>query len=1105
MFGNSRVTRVIFSCCLSLLIGGLSLITPSHAFAQSYSPIDPESLKKEIDDFAKAGAKGYLVWQYGGSRGGGMEFENDKYSFFQNVPPEPDICAALLEKSKEYDGKMFIGVNVWSAGDPKFTANPSYLDTHFRHLKNDCGVSVIRVFAKAGGGDGMRKVLDIADPIGIDVIIALGDYSNGGGGIPKGANATWYKTGYTGEYMTFVKEVTAAVGANHPGLYGYELANEPHCSGDPLGLAPYTDWAKNVSSFLQGFSKSVGLGQMASHENSLCDSPGPGHFKLTNAASSITMTSGHYYDAAEKATVMAALAQNPAGKLFYIGEAGWGGDDLEPDPYFLYPIRGLSSEDPGAIFNDLVDQGYETQCSTPMFKVAAVGNDQLNQLKELVKRGQATIQNRSVNADQVFDYTQSTVPIWRDSNPVATLMGSLEDFWGFQDLKSKPNDPQGMISSSPIYKLLNREKQCDAKVEILTTIEKMCKQLDDPSTCALYQPIPGVADFNTKKALEAWRSFNLSCAGINNPDLGPDEKLAVQAVMNTPLYLDKAYRLAFLVITTELQEQTGFFNFLRRSNATFSPKHEVRVIAFKIPDIGTNQPVNGLGYQDPLIRTRNTRLEQPAIEQLKQEAQSERDRLRVDQGTGIIECGGDNCTDPLTQALVRLVNNNGQACEKSAEELKYEASNSISTSGDLTPGPGTKFSDESDPAEELFTSPADQLTEPQVATFNFLSQLRMGAEGKNDTKTNAYLVYPMGRDLASTTKILLTFFGKEWGETFTNNPDATEYFKLDGITQELTSDTAEVPFADPTKACTLNPLTGKQVCGTQIAEAKIEAKQEDAQPRILGGYLGYLSKLVQATQHVLNSKPYLAVMSCKTTEDFLLGRCDGKNPLSSAAGKNLPGMSCSITGGLIKNPANQSEWIGGEMIKSNSLKALVADAAKKYNVPVQVLMSTMWLETCRTAGSICNLSDAEIQQYSAPGAEYPYNCAGGGGGTTPFTGKSKGPFQFYHNLCSDTNGNGQCEANEKLIDWGFTRESASDNICNVRDSIYGAAKLLAYNYNRSGSAPAASQWSLEDGKRTLTRWAANVDSCDAHPFANEYCGVLEDLWSGKGKVTTNCN
>jgi hypothetical protein len=224
-----------------------------------------------------------------------------------------------------------------------------------------------------------------------------------------------------------------------------------------------------------------------------------------------------------------------------------------------------------------------------------------------------------------------------------------------------------------------------------------------------------------------------------------------------------------------------------------------------------------------------------------------------------------------------MVNNQGLKCEPTPEDLEYEASGEISSPGELVSGPGTLFNDETDPAKSLFTAPADQVTQPQVARFNFLAALNLGGEGESKAQTQAFLIYPMGYELSSVEDTLLTFFEREWGSEFISNQNIPDFFKLGGVNQNLTGGKATAPFFDPARtACSIDPITGAPVC-TDVAEAELKATLTDKEPRILGARLGYLSRFIQQTMHKIATAPLDFLVSCKTTEDFLLGRCEGAN------------------------------------------------------------------------------------------------------------------------------------------------------------------------------------------------------------------------------------
>lgn len=857
--------------------------------AQARAPINPEFLAKEIDEFASPpiNAKAYIVWQYGGDRGTGLEFDNDDYSFFRGQGLEPAICAVLKEKAAQYPGTA-MGVNITNPLEDKFSY--AYLDGQFRHLSQDCGVKVIRIFGYKGGIEEsggrvtanaarFQKVLDAANANGIQVLIAIGDYSNGGGFIES--SPQWFINGDWNKYLQFAQAVTNVTG-NQPGLYGYELANEPHCGGDPNAIGSYIEWVQQAAAILRKGSANVGIGQMASHNETLCDSPGNNDFAKTNAASpNVTMGSGHYYSEPEKINVKAAAAQIPGGRAFYIGEAGWGKDtELTPEDFYLYPIKGLAEGDTQTIVRDLADQGYQVQCTTPKVDIRAVtGGEGWSRFNELISQGVLQPISQSLQASDTLNYTQSTVPLFRDQNLINTLNASLENYWGFQDTRPGSQVEQ-TINSSAIYSLSSRPQQCTYKVKVLESIEHLCGQLQDPSTCALYRSFDGSGSYDTRTLLEAYRGSGLNCNQIAKGQVPAEQQDMATALMKTPLYLDRAYRLAFLVVSVELKDEPqGLFSLFRR-NGTATPRNDVRVVAFKIPDFATNRSLtDSKSFNDTLQLTRNTIID-TGLQQRNRQEDLERRAARaaeVPAGTeSVIQCAGEeNCEDPLTKGLIQMVNNNGQTCDISADDLKYETADTIKSQGNLTSSEGTLFNDGSDPAQDLFTAPPNQVENPQTAVFNFISTLRLGADGDDTTDMKAYLIYPVGTELTNVENALLSLFDTNWPEQYkvveAGEGDASirKYFRLDNIVETFSSGKVTRPVPG---VCQVNE-EGVTVCQTQDAEGEVGISNQDSLPRILGGRLGFLTRMVQANANALNTRAHAFLQACTRTEDFLLGRC----------------------------------------------------------------------------------------------------------------------------------------------------------------------------------------------------------------------------------------
>lgn len=277
----------------------------------------------DIPEFLNAGAAGYLVWQYSGNPN--FPIENDPHSFFEGG----EVCSTLQELKSQFPNK-FLGVNMYALS----RHSDQDIGNLLGYLSSSCGTSVVRIFGTTRSDTPARlvRVLQIAADHDVRLIIALADYSNGSDYMPKAAPLSWYQSGYQAEYLPRAEAIAAAVAANpraSQALYAYELANEPHCGGETNIRSAYNAWVANVATAIKSKDSSaqVGIGQMASQNTTLCDSPGttPSDFQASNDTNSIAITSGHHYTPEEKANNLAALSQAQSlSKLFYIGEASSG-------------------------------------------------------------------------------------------------------------------------------------------------------------------------------------------------------------------------------------------------------------------------------------------------------------------------------------------------------------------------------------------------------------------------------------------------------------------------------------------------------------------------------------------------------------------------------------------------------------------------------------------------------------------------------------------------------------------------------------------------------------------------------------------------------------
>ncbi len=737
-----------------LLANSFFTIPQVQAVESDRSPIPANVLANHIDKFFSQGASGFLVWQYSGDLfgqfggvGKGVVFGNDGNSFFYNSDKnsrDAKICQTLKAKANQY-GDKFVGVNIFNAGADQFSSEA--LKAHFSWLKNDCGVKVIRVFAKEGGANGMSKALQAAQGAGVQLIITVGDYSNGSIGLPTGAGKTWYETEYKKEYKTFAQSIVNAVKGN-PALYGLELANEAHCGGQsPDTLIAYTNnWGLEIGNLLRQATGNVGYGQMAD-PNGICDSPTTGGFKTSNSISPITMTSAHYYTKGNLEASLQALSQSKElGKAFYIGEAGWPEDQSDvsdgessttksANDYITYPLifnqnLSLSSKDnlKDVIIANLVqDQGYEVQCASPEIWITKTIFGEWKRFFEINPSNSMTpfsIMMGNSGSEDV-DLTNGKIAMFRGSEASSLTQkgSSYEGYFGvLSEIPTNYNNQADPVNSGVANSLLTLDQQCALKVNNLLTAKKLCEALENPKECALYTPIANT-DFylyspNSKQSLlekyneminkeprlgckalaEDWQNdYNISQADFN---------LLKNAIINTPINLDKVYRYAFLVIAPQqdsddnqmislacsINDKSDQFWFLGRlpipgedctANYKNISKHQPMFLAFKIPDFGTNR-TSELKFKDSAQVTAQAITDTDYQKLMKENSDKAKNdlvtKIQTNQAihwggdeiakmgmaincSGMPQCVGADGSTIIRQALVDIINGSALSCD----------------------------------------------------------------------------------------------------------------------------------------------------------------------------------------------------------------------------------------------------------------------------------------------------------------------------------------------------------------------------------------------------------------------------------------------------------
>lgn len=307
--------------------------------------------------------------------------------------------------------------------------------------------------------------------------------------------------------------------------------------------------------------------------------------------------------------------------------------NINRDPYYVEPIEGIYEfEDQGyqipynpdqvyKIYEDLVAQGYQAYCSIPNLQAIASANTNTLMLEDMIGISGNAAHNESTPGNRVyvdlddykqfFNYIDSQTPLWRKKGVyVLKDKDSLENFWSHKN----EDERIGIISlhHSPAYTVTSPEDQCREKKKIIAAVDMKCKTLQNPETCALdisYDP-------NSMRFWELYKvveetGFDCSLMNTPNAELNQTQIDIKNSFMRMPYALPTAYRWAFAVYSAELREpkiasEFGFewtdtthkpgFDFLRfdpdrepTTNQRAVPRNEVRILAFLVPDFGTNQ------------------------------------------------------------------------------------------------------------------------------------------------------------------------------------------------------------------------------------------------------------------------------------------------------------------------------------------------------------------------------------------------------------------------------------------------------------------------------------------------------------------------------------
>ncbi|PIY80329.1 MAG: hypothetical protein COY80_03615 [Candidatus Pacebacteria bacterium CG_4_10_14_0_8_um_filter_42_14] len=587
----------------------------------------------------------------------------------------------------------------------------------------------------------------------------------------------------------------------------------------------------------------------------------------------------------------------PKSKQDLCGGVGRGSKEAV-STFHVSPISNLvEGRSVDKIREDLIRQGYQAYCASPERAVSAEFSGEVEKYFEQSN-------NDEFKLSPIFSLNlgSSEYPMFRDTQRKYELKSDYEGYWTFQE-DSGQTYSHSELGSAPIESLLTEDQRCAQGINNLLAQDEMCKKLVNPDTCALYeQKIPNTS-YALKELLEAYSSSNPFdktpreiCSGLQQSKVEIKKQL-FRDFTQVPLTIEKGYRLGFVVISIEeIKDINPLFSFFANKS---DPRDEVLVVAFRIPDVITNKPLEGSYesgaypvFSDGAMLTRDSLLstEQQTSWNLtkndtRQVLLDKSAEMSVQKNELEIFCAeGENksegCRDDLVKALTDIINAEaGKEDFSCVLDSEIDNWNTIADSAAaLTQSPRSQFQTQF--GNELLSSifsTISESTEVDSAQRSFESlfvvngQTRSGKDSQS-ASVKMYLVYPVGYELESVTNVLkASFLTKDQIAELEKDEDNNKRFELYNGVSSLSKDSHESRFpwfSDDGSICGRENGSFTKCMTTSLEYA--------AKPvQVLGAKFGYYLRAIQRTLAKKSSNVQNYLASCETVEEFLLDRCAG--------------------------------------------------------------------------------------------------------------------------------------------------------------------------------------------------------------------------------------
>lgn len=729
----------------------------------------------------------------------------------------------------------------------------------------------------------------------------------------------------------------------------------------------------------------------------------------------------------------------------------------ESTNYTLMPMF-ISSSSLGLAYEDLLstmvkDQGYEAHCGGAQWVIdKKIWGDIDKFFSSSVPPEESFYQGLNPTIfgganDYVVDFSKARIPLFRGLEPkTETLKNS--SFEGMFGADFQTVGDQYMLNASGIsQRLLSSYQQCLAKTQNLAAITKICAQvandkcildkefdfpiavdaagnsraISESETLSAEEHRLNVA-FNSQTLLDWLKNLRPQtseeelypqvCSDLfsggdeenqNQPALSAsiDEiAKAREAIRAVSIDLDSLYRLAFLVLVPKQNknESNDNFHFLQSSPQVNDDVHAPIIIAFKIPEFGTNK--SKLAGNIDTLEIVKMALQSSEQNQLDIENQDKK-RIAVYESAkeapyssdSLIKCPASypQCSrsdqNALNNVLIDVINGTAPNCQNTTLRIVEEESDSnagSTVSATASANIEDIFNQEDvnfEKAGDLFTPAskdikdynyknqnnqkiADQLLSQDVNAFNW--QLVIDSNPpKLDEQVivNAYLVLPVGEAIKDANKALSIFWNEEeFFNTVRTNVIEDMDNKAGVIPKYYTIKNAEVGIdgsdsISPLDECRYEEVIkydskgvpyveNVRVCKNYTVGVNLEEPENNVLLPDFG--LGFLIRKIQQKLRNSYNQTYNYIASCTRVEDMFLGRCSGRPQGSSTL--------AACTGEAFKNiknipSATQIPQFAKDYFVADIAPGMTAEvmeayeyAEKETGIPCEIVAGIHWNE-----------------------------------------------------------------------------------------------------------------------------------------------------------------